>query len=108
LGLSSPDPAFSGICPKSTRAPRFFHASLFPLRGIAKVYTQKQKKSKKRKFMFEIIQAENDFESVIDSKETQQEAQQYVSALNEMKKNEDTQFFYKECNSLSTNDNNLF
>ena len=47
--------------------------------------------------MFEIIQFENDFESVIDSKETLGEAQEYVSALNEMKKNEQTQFFYKEC-----------
>ena len=58
--------------------------------------------------MFEIIQAENDFESVIDSKETLTEAQEYVSALNDMKKNQDTQFFYKECNSLSAGDNNLF
>ena len=51
--------------------------------------------------MYEIIQVENDFESVIDSKETQQEAQEYVSALNEMKKNEQTQFFYKECNTAT-------
>ena len=58
--------------------------------------------------MFEIIQAENDFESVIDSKETLTEAQEYVSALNDMKKNQDTQFFYKECNALSAGDNNLF
>jgi len=58
--------------------------------------------------MFEIIQSENDFESVIDSKETKAEAQEYVSALNDTKKNEDIQFFYKECSSLSTNDNNTF
>lgn len=58
--------------------------------------------------MYEIIQSENDFESVIDSKETKEEAQEYVSALNEMKKNQDTQFFYKESNSISTNENNLF
>ena len=58
--------------------------------------------------MYEIIQSENDFESVIDSKKTQAEAQEYVTALNDMKKNQDTQFFYKECKSLSTNDNNLF
>ena len=51
--------------------------------------------------MFEIIQSENDYEAVIDSKETQAEAQEYVSALNEMKKNQDTQFFYKECNSTT-------
>jgi len=50
--------------------------------------------------MFEIIQSENDFESVIDSKETLGEAQQYVDALNEMKKNQNTEFFYKECNSV--------
>ena len=50
--------------------------------------------------MFEIIQFENDFESVIDSKETLGEAQQYVDALNEMKKNQNTEFFYKECNSV--------
>ncbi len=58
--------------------------------------------------MFEIIQSENDFESVIDSKETLGEAQEYVSSLNEMKKNQDTQFFYKECKSSSTNENNTF
>ena len=58
--------------------------------------------------MFEIIQTENDFESVIDSKETQQEAQEYVSALNEMKKNELTQFFYKESKTYSENESNLF
>ena len=50
--------------------------------------------------MYEIIQSENDFESVIDSKDTQQEAQEYVSAMNEMKKNQDIQFFYKECTPL--------
>ena len=50
--------------------------------------------------MFEIIQSENDFESVIDSKETLGEAQEYVSSLNEMRKNQDIQFFYKECNSV--------
>ena len=50
--------------------------------------------------MFEIIQAEKNFESVIDSKETLGEAQEYVSALNEMKKNQNTEFFYKECNSV--------
>src|ERR1035437_4875251 len=98
-----------GIPPKSTRAPRFRDASLFSLRGIAKVYIQKkQNTNENKKFMFEIIQAENDFESVIDSKETLTEAQEYVSALNDMKKNQDTQFFYKECNSLSAGDNNLF
>ena len=55
--------------------------------------------------MYEIIQLENDFESVIDSKETQQEAQQYVSALNEMKKNEETQFFYKQCSTSTMQEN---
>ena len=54
--------------------------------------------------MYEIIQLENDFESVIDSKETKEEAQQYVSALNEMKKNEQTQFFYKESSTATLQD----
>ena len=58
--------------------------------------------------MFEIIQSEKDFESVIDSKETQAEAQEYVSALNDTKKKQETQFYYKESNSYSTNESNLF
>ena len=58
--------------------------------------------------MYEIIQSENDYEAVIDSKDTEAEAQEYVSTLNEMRKNQDTQFFYKECNSLSESNNNLF
>lgn len=58
--------------------------------------------------MFEIIQAEKDFESVIDSKETLGEAQEYVFALNDTKKNQDIQFYYKECYSLSVNDNKQF
>ena len=49
---------------------------------------------------------ENDCQSVIDSKETSEEAEQYVSALNEMKKNEQIQFFYKECHHISNNGNN--
>ena len=52
--------------------------------------------------MYEIIQLENDFESVIDSKDNEAEAQEYVSALNEMKKNEQTQFFYKQCSTANT------
>ena len=58
--------------------------------------------------MYEIIQSENDYEAVIDSKDTEAEAQEYVSALNDTKKKQETQFFYKKCNSLSTNTNNLF
>ena len=58
--------------------------------------------------MYEIIQAENDFESVIDSKDTQAEAQEYVTALSDTKKNQETQFYYKECNSISNNESNLF
>lgn len=46
--------------------------------------------------MFEIIQMENDCESVIDSKESLGEAQEYVSTLNDNKKNQSTQFYYKE------------
>lgn len=57
--------------------------------------------------MFDIIQMENDFESVIDSKETKQEAQEYVSALNDTKNNQSTQFYYKESN-LSANESELF
>lgn len=57
--------------------------------------------------MFDIIQMENDFESVIDSKETQAEAQEYVSALNDTKNNQSTQFYYKESN-LSANESELF
>ena len=53
-----------------------------------------------KKTMYEIIQSENDYEAVIDSKDTEAEAQEYVSTLNEMRKNQDTQFFYKECNSV--------
>lgn len=48
--------------------------------------------------MYEIIQIEKDFESVIDSKETLGEAQEYVSALNDTKKNETVQFYYKKSN----------
>ena len=55
--------------------------------------------------MFEIIQLTNAFESVIDSKETRAEAEEYVSALNDMQKNQDTQFFYKKCDSISTDEN---
>ena len=58
--------------------------------------------------MYEIIQTEGDFEAVIDSKDTEAEAQEYVSALNDMKKTQETQFFYKKCNSLSESNNNLF
>jgi predicted nucleotidyltransferase len=58
--------------------------------------------------MFEIIQSEKDFESVIDSKKTQAEAQEYISALNDTKKNQDTQFYYKESKSYSENESNLF
>ncbi len=58
--------------------------------------------------MYEIIQSENDCEAVIDSKDTEEEAQEYVSALNEMKKNELTQFFYKESKTYSENESNLF
>jgi len=58
--------------------------------------------------MFEIIQSEKDFESVIDSKETQAEAQEYVSALNDTKKNQETQFYYKKCNSNTNDESNLF
>ena len=36
--------------------------------------------------MYEIIQSEKDFESVIDSKDTEAEAQEYVFALNDTKK----------------------
>ena len=58
--------------------------------------------------MYEIIQTEGDFEAVIDSKDTEAEAQEYVSALNDTKKNQETQFFYKKGNSLSESNNNLF
>ena len=58
--------------------------------------------------MYEIIQSENDFEAVIDCKDTEAEAQEYVSALNEMNKNQETQFFYKQCNSLTNYENNVF
>jgi hypothetical protein len=58
--------------------------------------------------MFEIIQAEKNFESVIDSKETQAEAQEYVTALNDTKKNQETQFYYKESKTYSENESNLF
>lgn len=57
--------------------------------------------------MYEIIQTENDIESVIDQKETQMEAQEYVSVLNDTKKNQSTQFYYKESN-LSANESELF
>lgn len=58
--------------------------------------------------MYEIIQAENEFESVIDSKDTQAEAQEYVIALNDTKKNQETQFYYKESNTYSADESNLF
>ena len=58
--------------------------------------------------MYEIIQTEGDFEAVIDSKDTEAEAQEYVSALNDTKKKQETQFYYKESNSYSTNESNLF
>ena len=58
--------------------------------------------------MYEIIQSEKDFESVIDSKDTEAEAQEYVSALNDMKKNQETQFYYKQCNSHTYYENNVF
>ena len=57
--------------------------------------------------MFDIVQMESDFESVIDSKETLGEAQEYVSALNDTKKNDTMQFYYKESN-LSANESELF
>ena len=53
--------------------------------------------------MYEIIQLENDFEAVIDSKDSLGEAQDYVLALNEMYKHQKIQFYYREgkpCNSL--------
>jgi hypothetical protein len=55
--------------------------------------------------MFEIIQAEKNFESVIDSKETQAEAQEYVSALNDTKKNKQTFFYCKEIKTQQENEN---
>ena len=58
--------------------------------------------------MYEIIQSEKDFESVIDSKDTEAEAREYVSALNDMKKNEETQFYYKQSNSQTYHENNVF
>jgi hypothetical protein len=57
--------------------------------------------------MYEIIQSENDFESVIDSKDTEAEAQEYVFALNDTKKNQETQFYYKPCNSFTNHESNL-
>jgi hypothetical protein len=51
--------------------------------------------------MYEIIQSENDCEAVIDSKDTEAEAQEYVFALNDTKKNQETQFYYKACNSFT-------
>ena len=56
--------------------------------------------------MFEIIQAEKNFESVIDSKETQAEAQEYVTALNDTKKNKKTFFYCKEIKTQQENENN--
>ena len=58
--------------------------------------------------MYEIIQSENDCEAVIDCKDTEAEAQEYVSALNDTKKNYDTQFYYKQSNSLTNYENNVF
>ena len=55
--------------------------------------------------MFEIIQAEKKFESVIDSKETQAEAQEYVTALNDTKKNKKTFFYCKEIKTQQENEN---
>ena len=55
--------------------------------------------------MFEIIQAEKDFESVIDSKETQAEAQEYVSALNDTKKKKQIFFYCKEIKTQTENEN---
>ena len=56
--------------------------------------------------MFEIIQAEKDFESVIDSKDTQAEAQEYVSALNDTKKKKQILFYCKEIKTQQENENN--
>jgi hypothetical protein len=56
--------------------------------------------------MFEIIQIENDYEAVIDSKETLGEAQEYVSALNDTKKNKKTFFYCKEIKTQQENENN--
>ena len=55
--------------------------------------------------MYEIIQVENDFESVIDSKDTQAEAQEYVTALNDTKKNKKTFFYCKEIKTQTENEN---
>lgn len=58
--------------------------------------------------MYEIIQSENDYEAVIDSKDTLGEAQDYVSALNEMHKYRQVKFYYKQSNSLTNYENNVF
>ena len=58
--------------------------------------------------MYQIIQSENDFEAVIDSKDTLGEAEDYVSALNEMYKHKSLKFYYKECNSPAGYESSLF
>jgi hypothetical protein len=104
LGGAAIDPAFSGIPPRSTRALRFETLRLALKRYCESLYKNTKKK---QKTMFDIVQMESDFESVIDSKETRAEAQEYVSALNDTKKNQFTEFYYKESN-LSANESELF
>ena len=52
--------------------------------------------------MYEIIQMENDAEAIIDSKETEAEAEDYVSVLNGMYQ-EHIKFYYRLIYELNTN-----
>ena len=54
-------------------------------------------------FMYEIIQMDDDGEAVIDSKETEGEAMDFVSALNGMFNQEELKFYYRLMDNLNTN-----